>query len=58
MMGLGGAFIILNRSQHTNIKRDYFLMLQEFAITSLEIGEVKPGTYGIDPISHDFNFSP
>lgn len=56
MMGLGGAFIILNHSQDTYIKRDYFLMLQEFAVTGLEMGELKPGTYNVNPMSDDFNF--
>lgn len=56
MMGLGGALIILNRSQNTNIQRDYFLMLQEFRLIGLEMGEIIPGTYDLDPMSHDFNF--
>lgn len=56
MMGLGGAFIILSHNQKTNIQRDYFLMLQEFTVTGLEMGEVKPGVYDINPMSHDFNF--
>lgn len=56
MIGLGGAFIILSRSQNINIQRDYFLMLQEFTVTGLEMGEVVPGTYNLDPMSDDFNF--
>jgi FtsP/CotA-like multicopper oxidase with cupredoxin domain len=56
MMGLGGAFLILNRNPDTYIQRDYFLMLQEFAVIGLEMGEIKPGTYNLDPMSHDFNF--
>lgn len=56
MMGLGGAFIILNRSQNTNIESDYFLMLQEFSVSGLKMGEVKPGIYDLDTMSHDFNF--
>jgi len=56
MMGLGGAFIILSRNQHTNIQRDYFLMLQEFTVTGLEMGEIKLGTYDLNTMSDDFNF--
>lgn len=56
MMGLGGGFIILSRSRNTNIQRDYFLMLQEFKLNGLEMGEVKPGVYDIDLMSDDFNF--
>jgi manganese oxidase len=56
MMGLGGAFIILNPSQKTNIQRDYFLMLQEFTVSGHKKGEVIPGIYDLNPMSHDFNF--
>lgn len=56
MMGLGGAFIILNPSCNSNIDRDYFLMLQEFSVSGLAMGEVMPGIYDLDPMSHDFNF--
>lgn len=55
MMGLGGAFIILNR-RNSNVQRDYFLMLQEFTVTGLSMGEITPGIYDLDPMSHDFNF--
>lgn len=56
MMGLGGAFIILSRSRNASIQRDYFLMLQEFAVPGLEMGELKAGTYDINPMSGNFNF--
>lgn len=56
MMGLGGAFIVLNRSRNISIKRDYFLMLQEFTVTGLEMGSTAPGVYNLNPMSHDFNF--
>lgn len=56
MMGLGGAFIILNPYEDNFINRDYFIMLQEFKVKGLEMGEVKKGTYNIDPHTHDFNF--
>jgi FtsP/CotA-like multicopper oxidase with cupredoxin domain len=55
MMGLGGAFIILDRLSG-NIQRDYFLMVQEFAVTGLLKGEITPGTYELNPMSQDFNF--
>ena len=56
MMGLGGAFIILDSNNRDQILHDYFLMLQEFALTGLQMGEVKPGDYELDPMSHDYNF--
>lgn len=56
MMGMGGALIIQNQNQRMNCRRDYFLMLQEFAVTGLAMGEVRPGVYDLDPMSHDFNF--
>ena len=57
MMGLGGAFTILDANQQNQyIQRDYFLMLQEFHVNELKMGEVKPGIYDIDPMNHDFNF--
>lgn len=31
-------------------------MLQEFKVEGFKMGEVKEGTYEIDPHSHDFNF--
>lgn len=56
MMGLGGAFIILDPSGDPSIDRDYFIMLQEFKVKGLETGEVKKGIYDIDPHVHNFNF--
>jgi len=56
MMGLGGAFIILNRHRNNSIQRDYYLMLQEFYVKGLMMGEITPGTYNLDPMSHEFNF--
>ncbi len=55
MMGLGGALIILEPNQE-RIHRDYFIMLQEFKIKDLKHGEIKEGTFDIDPIAMDFNF--
>ena len=57
MMGLGGAFIILDPGQQSQyVHRDYFLMLQEFHVKGLQMGEVNPGVYDIDVMTHDFNF--
>ena len=56
MMGLGGAFIIHNPNRYTDNKIDYFMMLQEFTVKELNMGEIKQGVYDIDPLSHDFNF--
>ena len=57
MMGLGGGFIILDpKESKKDIQRDYFIMLQEFHVKGLKIGEVKPGIYEIDSMNHDFNF--
>jgi len=56
MMGLGGGFIILDRNRREMLKRDYFLMVGEFTLKGLEMGEVKPGVYDLDTMSHDFNF--
>ncbi len=57
MMGMGGAFIILEPDQYNKqIHKDYFLMLQEFHVNGLNMGEIKPGVYDIDPMNDDFNF--
>lgn len=57
MMGLGGAFIILDPNPKIQyINKDYFIMLQEFHVDGLKMGEVKPGVYDIDTMSDDFNF--
>lgn len=56
MMGLGGAFIILDRYQQDIIEKDYFLMTGEFTVKGLSMGETTPGIYDLDPMSHDFNF--
>jgi len=56
MMGLGGGFIILDRNRRDMVKHDYFLMVGEFTLKGLEMGEVKPGVYDLDTMSHDFNF--
>ncbi|GFP74574.1 multicopper oxidase family protein [Clostridium fungisolvens] len=56
MMGLCGGFIILDPKKQSNIDYDYFIMLQEFHLKGLEMGEIRPGLYDIDPIAHDFNF--
>jgi len=56
MMGLGGAFIILDGNRQDRITKDYFLMVGEFTVKGLPMGEVTPGIYDLDPVSHDFNF--
>jgi len=57
MMGLGGGFIILDpKESKEDIQHDYFIMLQEFHVKGLKMGEVKSGVYEIDPMNHDFNF--
>lgn len=56
MSGLGGGFIILDRSRRNEVTHDYFLMTGEFTLKGLDMGEVKPGEYELDPMSHDFNF--
>ncbi|GAA0079118.1 hypothetical protein UT300005_34970 [Clostridium sp. CTA-5] len=55
MMGLEGGLIIQN-PYDLNIDKDYFIMLQEFKVEGLPMGEVKPGKYKIDPNEHNFNF--
>ena len=56
MMGLGGAFIILDPNEYCFIQRDYFIILQEFKLKGLKEGEEKSGEYDVDPLNHDFNF--
>ena len=57
MLGPGGAFIILDPYESLcNIQRDYFIMLQEFHVKGLKMGEVKPRVYDIDTMAHEFNF--
>ena len=57
MMGLGGAFIILEPNGCMyNKQSDFFIMLHEFNVNGLEMGEVKQGIYNIDPFTDDFNF--
>jgi manganese oxidase len=55
MMGLEGGLIILD-PYDLKTNRDYFIMLQEFKVEGLKMGEVKKGKYEIDPLSHVFNF--
>ena len=55
MKGLAGGLIILDPSE-SHIHKDYFIMLHEFKLEGLKIGELKAGKFEINPISHDFNF--
>lgn len=54
LMGLSGGLIILNPA-HENIKRDYFIMLGEFALPDLPKGIVKPGLYQFQVTAVDGN---
>jgi len=56
MMGLGGAFIILDPRENDRIQHDYFIMLQEFFVKGLKMGEIKPGLFELDPHAMDMNF--
>ncbi len=56
MMGLSGAFIVLGGSRRNTVDRDYFLMLYDFSLKGLPMGEVKPGIYELDTMTKDFNF--
>lgn len=55
MMGLGGAFIILDPEEKAP-EKDYFYMLQEFKVSGQQLGAIQKGTYDIDPRARDFNF--
>ncbi|VBB08904.1 multicopper oxidase type 2 [Lucifera butyrica] len=55
MMGLAGGFIILDPDGQT-ADRDYFIMLQEFAVKGLPMGVLKPGCYEVNPLSDDLQF--
>jgi FtsP/CotA-like multicopper oxidase with cupredoxin domain len=57
MLGLAGAFIIEHPMEYPlRVQKDYFYMLQEFALKGLKKGEVKPGVYELEPTSDQFNF--
>lgn len=57
MLGLVGAFIIEDpHEKYSYGLRDYFFMLQEFALIGLPKEIVKPGTYDVNPKSDMFNF--
>lgn len=54
MMGLAGGFIILDKD-NSNI-RDYFLIVQEFAVKGLKHGEIEEGYFEIDPLNDRASF--
>lgn len=56
MMGLVGGLIILEPREAEQCPFDYFLMVQEFAVKGLPMGELKPGHFAVEPFSDDFNF--
>lgn len=55
MMGLAGGLIILDLERE-DIDRDYFIMLQEFAVQGLPMGVLEPGCYEVNPMSDDLQF--
>ncbi|HWR44844.1 copper oxidase [Sporomusa sp.] len=55
MLGLAGGFIILDPSSPA-VDRDYFIMLQEFAVKDLPMGILKPGSYEVGPLNDDLQF--
>lgn len=55
MMGLAGGFIILDPKGAAD-DRDYFIMLQEFAVKGLPMGVLNPGCYEVNPMSDDLQF--
>jgi FtsP/CotA-like multicopper oxidase with cupredoxin domain len=55
MMGLEGGLVI-QEQYNENIDKDYYIFLQEFMLEDMPMGVVKPGTYNINPMGHDFNF--
>lgn len=55
MMGLAGGLIILE-PDGTITDRDYFILLQEFALHGLPMGVVKPGCYDVNPMSDELQF--
>ncbi|SDD72328.1 multicopper oxidase family protein [Sporomusa acidovorans] len=54
MMGLAGGLIILDPNDY--VDRDYFIMLQEFAVKGLQMGVLKSGSYEVDPLNDDLQF--
>jgi FtsP/CotA-like multicopper oxidase with cupredoxin domain len=56
MMGMAGGLIILDSSEAEQCSFDYFLMLQEFAVKGLHMGELKQGHFEVEPLSDDLNF--
>ncbi|MEF3309479.1 multicopper oxidase domain-containing protein [Paenibacillus sp. GYB004] len=57
MMGMGGALIIEEAvEREAKHQRDYFIMLQEFHVKGLGKGDIKAGTFEIDPLNDMFNF--
>lgn len=57
MMGLAGGLVVLDPKEDCGgVDRDFFLILQEFAVEGLEHGMVTPGRYDINPMGHEMNF--
>ncbi len=55
MMGLAGGLIILDPDGQAT-ERDYFIMLQEFAVKGLPMGVLRSGCYEVNPLSDDLQF--
>lgn len=56
MMGLAGGLVILDPADGLSVDRDYFIMLQEFALKGLPMGVMEPGSYEVNPLSDDLQF--
>ncbi|HMM21512.1 MAG TPA: multicopper oxidase domain-containing protein [Selenomonadales bacterium] len=56
MMGLAGGLIILDPCESEQCSFEYLLILQEFAVKGLRMGELKPGRFEVEPLSDDLNF--
>ncbi len=56
MMGLSGAFIILDPDENKDIQKDFFIMLNEYSLKQIKPFSLKKGIYDIDPFSMESNF--
>lgn len=55
MTGLAGGLVILDNDD-SSVDRDYFIMLQEFAVKDLPMGVLELGSYEVDPLNDDLQF--
>jgi FtsP/CotA-like multicopper oxidase with cupredoxin domain len=56
MLGMAGGLIILDPDESHHCYPDYFLMLQDFAVYGLPMGELRPGKFEVAPLSDDMSF--